>query len=51
MRSLKVVTVPVFKGTTMVTPSNCDKFTGLTADNYWTEFVMTGNELLNKIFI
>jgi spore coat protein CotH len=42
--------VPVFKGTTMVTPSNCDKFTGLTADNYWTEFVMTGNELLNKIF-
>jgi hypothetical protein len=43
--------VPVFGATAQIMPPNCDKFTALMADNYWTEFVKTGNELLKKVYI
>ena len=43
--------VAVFTATSYVIPSNCDKFTALVAENYWTEFVKTGNELLRKVYI
>lgn len=43
--------VAVFAATSWVTPSNCDKFTAFIAENYWTEFVKTGNELLRKVYV
>jgi len=43
--------VAVFGATSWVIPSNCDKFTALIADNYWTEFVKIGNELLKKVYV
>lgn len=43
--------VAVFAATSWVKPSNCDRFTALIAENYWTEFVKTGNELLKKVYI
>ncbi len=42
--------IAVFSSTSYVRPSNCDKFTAMTAANYWEEFVKTGNELLRKIY-
>lgn len=42
--------VAVFAGTSWIKPANCDRFTALIAENFWTEFVKTGNELLRKVF-
>ncbi len=42
--------VPVFAATSWVISSSCDRFTSLIAENYWSEFVKTGNELLKKVY-